>query len=87
MKTGKLKRATVIVGVTLAAIGSTPFAHAEAAPGAAKASVMANCPGDGHLSTNYTCTSLSSGELYRRRYTLLQVEGQQTFRAPLVDCS
>ncbi|WP_382466501.1 hypothetical protein ACFIN9_40915 [Streptomyces noursei] len=69
MKTDKLKRATVVVGVALAAIGSTPLAYAEGAPGAAKVSVTASCPGDGHLSTNYTCTSLSSGELYHRKYT------------------
>lgn len=39
MKTSKLRRATVVTGMTLAAIGSMPLAHAEAATGTAKKSV------------------------------------------------
>lgn len=69
MKTSKLMRVTVVTGMTLAAIGSMPLAHAEASTGTAKKSVMVSCPNDGHLSRNYTCSSLSSGDLYHRKYT------------------
>ncbi|MCZ1005922.1 hypothetical protein [Streptomyces lydicus] len=40
-----------------------PLAHAEAATGPAKTSAMVSC------TRNYTCSSLSSGELYHQKYT------------------
>ncbi|WP_407548678.1 hypothetical protein QOM21_05940 [Streptomyces sp. Pv4-95] len=68
MRIRKITRATAVAGMTLAAIGVMPIAHAEGASGTTKA-LMASCPGDGHISRNYTCTTLGSGELYHQKYT------------------
>ncbi|WP_274912103.1 hypothetical protein [Streptomyces sp. WZ-12] len=70
MNVKKLVRTTAMAGVTLVAMGTTPLAHAESLSGTGNAvAYAAGCPGDGHLTRNHTCTSLSSGALFHQKYT------------------
>ncbi|MFI1200677.1 hypothetical protein ACH4VR_14705 [Streptomyces sp. NPDC020883] len=70
MKVKKLVRATAMTGVTLMAMGTSPLAHAESPSNTGKAvAYAAECPGDGRIARNHTCTSLSSGALFHQKFT------------------
>ncbi|MFF9483154.1 hypothetical protein [Streptomyces sp. NPDC014733] len=68
----KAARAAAVSGMVLASIAMSSAAYAvDAAPPAAASAKLAaaGCPGDGHISRNYTCTSLSGGALFHQKYT------------------
>ncbi|MER7028294.1 MULTISPECIES: hypothetical protein [Streptomyces] len=68
----KAARAATDSGMALASMAMSSAAYAvDATPPAAASAKLAaaGCPGDGHISRNYTCTSLSGGALFHQKYT------------------
>lgn len=67
----KAARTAAVSGMALASIAMSSAAYAvDATPRAAASAKLAaaGCPGDGHISRNYTCTSLSGGALFHQKY-------------------
>lgn len=69
MKMHKIARVAAVAGMALTSIAVTTAAHAQEAHPRAAVALAAGCPGDGQIDRNYTCTSLSSGALFHRKYT------------------
>ncbi|MEU4199588.1 hypothetical protein AB0F64_06515 [Streptomyces sp. NPDC026294] len=65
----KIARMAAVAGMALTSIAVTTAAHAEEARPRPAVALAAGCPGSGQIDRNYTCTSLSSGVLFHRKYT------------------
>ncbi|WNI16032.1 hypothetical protein [Actinacidiphila sp. ITFR-21] len=66
---GRLAVAAVAAAIGVVAAGGIADAQGTGTPRETTAPATAGCPGDGHLDTNYVCTSLSGGGLFHRKYT------------------